>query len=157
MLPDRLIDVVREPARMLQRVALTLPPLALAAGCASTSTPASTPPKTSPAVSAGQCARGVLHVPVHITRAQPPVCVQPGARIVAQLPPNPMGTWTKPSIDHPNVVRVTSTPSARGVRMVIRALAPGRAQMSTSTTPPSDPRPRGDHNLRWQLTVTVRS
>ncbi len=85
-----------------------------------------------------------------------PVRLSVGAQLVAEFPPNPVGTWTAPSVTDRAVVSTSVTRSAAGMTLVITGLAPGRAAVTVVTTPTGDPRPPGrTPQLRWILPITV--
>lgn len=85
-----------------------------------------------------------------------PVSATTGSRLIVEFPPNPLGTWTTPTVTDPAVVGTSVTRTAAGMTLTITALAAGQTTVTVVTTPTGDPRPPGrTPTLRWELPITV--
>ncbi len=141
--------------RAAAAAAAALAALALA-GCASNRPPSRDGDQsgTGGSRASGSGVPAEVTVNVRLGAPQPPVRVRVGGRVIAYLPPNPIGRWAAPRTDAPSVLAVSASSTAAGTTVVISARAAGRGVVTSPTTPSGDP-VHGAPGPTWRLEVVV--
>jgi hypothetical protein len=108
--------------------------------------------------SAGGSPTRHVRLTVHLGQAQRPVRVAQGSRISVAFPHNPMGRWTSPTADRPDVVGIATHRTPAGMTVEIRAERVGATTVRVNTIPSGDLRPPGTVPYpHWSLHLTVTS
>lgn len=78
-----------------------------------------------------------------------------GAHITAILHDSVTGTWTPPRSNNPHIAAIVAVRQGATLAIDVRAVAAGKANVSTQTTPPAGA--TGPPSQLWQLTIYVNA